>query len=96
MGYIETLALERHAKCIMTDSGGMQKEAYFQRTPCITLREETEWIETIKSGWNRLAGTNTEAILRAINTPFDPQPIHDFGDGMSASHIANILWQSEY
>ena len=96
VGYIETLALERHAKFIMTDSGGMQKEAYFQRTPCITLREETEWTETIKAGWNRLAGTDTEDILRAINTPFEPRPIDDFGDGMSASHIANILWQSEY
>lgn len=95
VGYIETLALERHAKYIMTDSGGMQKEAYFQRTPCITLREETEWIETIKSGWNRLAGTKTEDILRALNTPFEQELILEYGDGNAAEKIINILLKSE-
>lgn len=95
VGYIETLTLERHAKFIMTDSGGMQKEAYFQRTPCITLREETEWIETIKSGWNRLAGTKTEDILRALNTPFEQELILEYGDGNAAEKIINILLKSE-
>lgn len=95
VGYIETLTLERHAKFIMTDSGGMQKEAYFQRTPCITLRAETEWIETIKSGWNRLAGTKTEDILRALNTPFEQELILEYGDGNAAEKIINILLKSE-
>lgn len=95
VGYIETLTLERHAKFIMTDSGGMQKEAYFQRTPCITLREETEWIETIKSGWNRLASTKTEDILRALNTPFEQELILEYGDGNAAEKIMNILLKSE-
>lgn len=91
VGYIETLTLERHAKFIMTDSGGMQKEAYFQHTPCITLRDETEWIETVDAGWNRLAGTDTERIRKAVELPFAKQPITDFGDGRSAQQIIQIL-----
>ncbi|MBQ6978967.1 MAG: UDP-N-acetylglucosamine 2-epimerase (non-hydrolyzing) [Paludibacteraceae bacterium] len=91
VGYIEMLALEKHALYILTDSGGMQKEAYFQHTPCITLREETEWIETVDAGWNRLAGTDTERIRKAVELPFAKQPITDFGDGRSAQQIIQIL-----
>ena len=54
------------AKVILTDSGGMQKEAYFHRVPCITLRDETEWVETVEIGWNNLAGTQTANILEAF------------------------------
>ena len=96
LGYIETLVLERHARLIMTDSGGMQKEAYFQRTPCITLREETEWTETVLAGWNHLAGTQTENILKAIKQPFDRHPITEYGDGHCAEQIIRILCQNEY
>lgn len=91
IGYIETLTLERHALFILTDSGGMQKEAYFQRTPCITLRDETEWTETVQAGWNTLAGTQTEQILNALTMPFAKQPIGDYGDGHSAQQIIRIL-----
>ena len=91
IGYIETLTLERHALFILTDSGGMQKEAYFQRTPCITLRDETEWTETVQAGWNTLAGTQTEHILNALTMPFAKQPIGDYGDGHSAQQIIRIL-----
>ena len=91
IGYIEMLTLEHHAQWILTDSGGMQKEAYFQRTPCITLRDETEWKETIQAGWNRLAGTETARILQAISTPFNTQEINEYGDGHSAEQIIRIL-----
>ncbi len=63
-GYLEMILLEKHAVAIATDSGGMQKEAYFFKTPCITLRDETEWIETVKSGWNILAGADTKKIIK--------------------------------
>ena len=91
VGYIEMLALEHQAALILTDSGGMQKEAYFQGTPCITLRDETEWTETIEAGWNRLAGTTTERILEAVHKPFVHSPIHDYGNGHSAETIIRIL-----
>lgn len=96
VGYIEMLALERHARLIFTDSGGIQKEAFFQGTPCITLREETEWTETVESGWNRLAGTDTQRIIQAASEPFAKQPILDFGDGKSAQQIIEILCQNRY
>ena len=96
VGYIEMLVLERHAQLIFTDSGGVQKEAFFQGTPCITLREETEWTETIEAGWNRLAGTDTQRILQAVSESFAKQPILDFGDGKSAKQIIEILCQNGY
>lgn len=60
--------LEKHAAVIATDSGGVQKEAYFHRAPCITLREETEWVELVKCGMNRLVGANAELLTQALMT----------------------------
>ena len=68
LGYLDMAQLQKHALIILTDSGGIQKEASWLGVPCITLRDETEWVETVKSGWNRLAGTKTEEILKAINS----------------------------
>lgn len=96
IGYIEMLVLERHARYIFTDSGGMQKEAYFQQTPCITLRDETEWLETVHAGWNRLVGTNTQQIIDASRLPFFGKTIDEYGDGHSAEHIVQLLCQKEY
>lgn len=96
VGYTCMLALERQAQVIITDSGGIQKEAYFQRTPCITLRDETEWIETVQAGWNRLAGTDTKRILEALSMPFQPQAIDEYGDGHSAEQIIRILCPNVY
>lgn len=96
IGYLEMLALEHQAQLILTDSGGMQKEAYFQRTPCITLREDTEWTETVENGWNRLAGTETQRILDATRQPFRGAAIDEYGDGHCAEKILRILCPNEY
>jgi len=92
-GYLDMLALQRGAACVLTDSGGVQKEAYYLRVPCVTLREETEWVETVASGWNTVAGTDPERILTAVaRRPGAEAPHPDlYGDGMTASRIVEIL-----
>jgi len=92
VGYLEMLALESQARMIVTDSGGVQKEAYLVGVPCLTLREETEWPETVASGWNRLVGTQTAAIAEAIHTfrPHSERP-PIFGSGSAARRIAEAL-----
>lgn len=64
VGYFDMLMLEKHARFIVTDSGGVQKEAFFHRTPCVTLRDETEWTELIEAGWNRLADPSNQSAIR--------------------------------
>jgi UDP-GlcNAc3NAcA epimerase len=92
VGYIDMLALERAAYCILTDSGGVQKEAFLLGVPCVTLREETEWPETVEAGWNVLAGSHNQAIVKAIggSMPKPPQQ-NPFGEGDAAIRIARRL-----
>ncbi|MBN1348781.1 UDP-N-acetylglucosamine 2-epimerase (non-hydrolyzing) [candidate division KSB1 bacterium] len=92
VSYLDMLVLEKHAKKILTDSGGIQKEAYFYQIPCITMREETEWVETVEDGWNIIVGTDKMAILRAIKD-FNPNSKQRslFGNGDASININQIL-----
>lgn len=90
--YLEMLRLEMSAKIILTDSGGVQKEAFFHRVPCITLRNETEWVETVEMGWNVLAGADREAIIRAwhgTNIQIEVGPV--YGNGDAAGRIVVLM-----
>ena len=91
VGYLDMLALEKHARLILTDSGGVQKEAYLAAVPCITLRRDTEWPETVAAGWNVLVGADPARIMEAVRTfrPTAEQPAL-FGDGHAAQHIAAL------
>ncbi len=90
-GYLDIMALEKNAKMIITDSGGIQKEAYFHNVPCITLREETEWVETIETDNNILCGHDINKILSATKRDFAMKHISEYGDGNSAKKILEIL-----
>jgi UDP-N-acetylglucosamine 2-epimerase len=92
VGYFDMMVLEENARIIATDSGGVQREAYFMQKPCITLRDETEWTETVEAGWNQLVGVDVETIVNAWRTftpPGEQPPI--FGDGKAGEKIAGLL-----
>lgn len=92
VSYLDMLVLEQNAKVILTDSGGMQKEAYFFRVPCVTLRPETEWLETVDAGWNRVVGADRERIFDAVKNVNIPNQQPDlFGTGDTAFRIAAIM-----
>ncbi len=91
VSFLEMVALEKSAAIILTDSGGVQKEAYFHGIPCITLRDETEWIETVETGWNTLAGCDVNQILEASKKRSQGTPIHEYGTGTASRKIIKIL-----
>lgn len=92
IGFFEMIILEQNARLILTDSGGVQKEAYLDKVPCVTLRKETEWIETVASGWNRLAGANTRKIVSLVKKFPRPKSHPNFlGDGKTYVKIAKII-----
>ena len=88
LGYLDMVRLEQSARLILTDSGGIQKEAYWLKVPCITLRDETEWVETVENGWNCLVGADREKIILAIDSFYPPEnyPVL-YGDGKAAKKI---------
>ena len=93
VGYLDMLILEKNAKKIITDSGGVQKEAYIFKVPCITLRETTEWLETVEDGWNILVGADKDEILRCIENfnPSSNEYRNVFGDGKASIRIVKII-----
>ena len=92
LGYLEFTALLRAAKVVVTDSGGVQKEAYLHGVPCLTLRSETEWVETVEEGWNRLVGADEDLLAEGIaNPPRGTGPRDAYGDGFAAERIAQLV-----
>lgn len=93
VGYAEMIALIKSSRAVLTDSGGLQKEAYWLRTPCLTMRDETEWTETVTSGWNHLVGTSRNKIHEILsNNSLEPaEHFSLYGDGHSASRCAEII-----
>ena len=92
LGYLEMVALLGSARLALTDSGGLQKEAYWLGVPCVTLRNETEWVETVEAGWNVLVGHDSGQIVDAVNSFFPPgarPPL--YGDGAAAEKCVDLL-----
>jgi len=92
ISYLDMIKLQKESRHILTDSGGIQKEAYFLKIPCITLRHETEWVETLQYGWNMLVGTDSKKILTAIQQ-FKPNKKHPslYGQGKCSEKIVKII-----
>ncbi|UZQ49338.1 non-hydrolyzing UDP-N-acetylglucosamine 2-epimerase [Clostridium kluyveri] len=92
IGYLEMINLEMNSQKIVTDSGGVQKEAFFMKKPCITMRDETEWVETVENGWNIVVGTDKNKILDGImNFIPDKTQKNIFGKGDAAIKILEVL-----
>lgn len=93
VSYMDMIALEAGARVILTDSGGMQKEAYFVRVPCVTLRNETEWVETVDAGWNRVAGTDPDRIIQFAREAQPGKGVLLYGNGRASESIIQTLFR---
>lgn len=95
--YLDMVALEQSAQLILTDSGGVQKEAFFYGIPCITMREETEWVETVELGWNQLVGADSKKIYAAfLQIQKGKSDYLPYGDGRSSQRIIRSILETEY
>jgi UDP-N-acetylglucosamine 2-epimerase len=104
LGYLDMIALVAGARMVLTDSGGLQKEAFFLGRPCVTLRDETEWVETVEAGGNLIAGTDSRRILEAVaawdaqlaraEPDFSAGIGRSFGDGRAAERIVAAVLAS--
>lgn len=92
VGYSDMIALTQNARAVLTDSGGLQKEAYMLGVPCITMRDQTEWVETVDAGWNSVVGADSARITKAVHSIKKPS-LHPqlYGDGKSSRRMVNIL-----
>ena len=91
LGYLDFMKLARHARAVLTDSGGVQKEAYLLGVPCITLRDTTEWVETVEAGWNVLVDLDTEAALAALERSPPAERPELYGGGHAAERVCRVL-----
>ena len=92
VGYVDMVALTGSARCVMTDSGGLQKETFWLGVPCLTIRNETEWVETVTSGWNVLVGKKLDSLadmVKDITPPTDRPSL--YGDGAAATKCVELL-----
>jgi UDP-GlcNAc3NAcA epimerase len=92
VGYFEMVTLTSNARLVLTDSGGLQKEAYWLGIPCLTMRNETEWVETVEAGWNVLVGSDSAKILESVRS-FAPPQKHPvlYGDGHASERCVELL-----
>jgi UDP-GlcNAc3NAcA epimerase len=91
LGYLEFTALLLGARAVLTDSGGVQKEAYLAGVPCVTLRSTTEWRETVDAGWNVLVDLDADAARRALERPLPSERPPLYGDGRAGERVVEAL-----
>ena len=91
LGYLDFIALLVHAHAALTDSGGVQKEAFLAGIPCVTLRDTTEWVETVDSGWNVLVDLDAARAIEALDRPLPGEHPQPYGDGHAAERVVDAL-----